>query len=318
MTGKLRVHLSAIAILSLHFVACGGSDGESGAMPDGPSSGGPKGDGPSGDGPSAIEPIPVSSVDFDLVAIEEDAALERLVGEHDVAIYFTPEGQESSLGPGTIEVALDASGDVIRLALKNGSGDVLVEVQNSRKNPENFGQAAFTKVLGKILVDQRDSEYERIDVTFRNGGTIDGYVGGSGQYFRFRNNVLHYGPTLPSHLVEQVGTWSGPQLASTCDQPPVTIEVDTDGTVVMSGKSNLDCMEGTVTNQWDGQDDFVAPAGLPGTAEIVLDSYKGGGSQAPGGIWLTVSATPAEGVFLAKTTLEGARGALEVSNPVKQ
>ena len=128
---------------------------------------------------------------------------------------------------------------------------------------------------------------------------------------------MHYGATPPAHLAAQTGTWSGPQLALTCNRPPVTVVVTAAG-VTLTGTANLDCMAAEVTNQWDGQDDYVAPGATAGTVDVVLDSAKGGGSAAPGGITVTVAAdATVAGIVAARTTLAGARGNLEVQNPQK-
>jgi hypothetical protein len=305
----------------------GGVNGNAGANGGGSDDGGTSGNIPGADGGAeqdaggtggdTVGPIGLAEEDFDTAGMNDDDALASLVGTYDVVIYMTEAGQDSDIGAGTIDVAYD--GDIVTLTLQTG-GDTVVTVQNSRMNPVNYGQAAFTQVLGKILVDDRDSEFSRIDVTLAPGGSIYGYVGGVGEFYKFRNNVVHYGPTLPQHLLAQVGTWTGPQLAGTCDRPPVTLEVAADGSVVLSGTANLDCMEAEVTNQWDGQDDYVVPR--PYTVdqvEIVIDGASGGGSAPGGGITLDVPADPTvAGIFNARTTLSGFQGNIEFENPEKQ
>jgi hypothetical protein len=267
-------------------------------------------------GPVAAIPL-ATNLDTSAAA-DDDAALQQLVGEYDVAIFFAPVGKESDIGAGKIKIAYD--GDIITLTLKNASGITLAEVANSRMNPMNYGQAAYTRIIGKILVDQRDTEYMRIDVDLLPTGSVSGYVGGSGEYYHFRNNVIHYGPTPPQHLIAQVGTWSGPQLALTCGQPPVTVAITAAGGVTISGKGNLDCMDAQVQNQWDGQDDYVEPKpNSQGLVNVVIDSARGGGSQAEGGMKIIVDEDPTVvGVKGARAGLSGTRGNLEVDNPVKQ
>lgn len=290
----------------------GGSQGAAGSGNGGASSddaGVGNGDGgtdPGVDGPVAA--IPLSDEDFDTSMLDDEEALQKLVGEYDVAIYFAPEDKLSNIGRGTIDVAYD--GDIVHLTLKGADGHTVAEVQNSRQMPVNYGQAAFTQVLGKILVDDRDSDpqSQRIDVTLAPDGSIYGYVGGAGEFYQFRNNVIHYGPTPPPHLLTQEGTWVGPQLALTCERPPVTVEIAADASVTISGTANLDCEPGEVQNQWDGRDDYVGPRpGTPGAVEIVIDSA--GYEKA---IKLTVDEDPeVVGVRGAKAVLEGFRGNLE-------
>jgi hypothetical protein len=305
--------------------SCGGSS-DSPSMGDGGTLAGDAGvgdaavtGGKSGGGSLGEAAVPIGLLDKNLnvSALDDDAALKQLAGVYDVAIFFSAPGKESELGAAKLEVAYD--GDKITLSLKKPTGATIVKVENSRKMPVMYGQAAFYKVLNKILVDQRDSPFERIDVTLAANGFISGYVGGSGQFFHFRNNLVHYGKTLPADLVKMAGTWSGPQLALTCDRPPVTVVVTAAGSVTLTGKANLDCMPAEVTNQWDGQDDYVAPGITPGTVDIVLDSAKGGGSAPPGGIKLSVGVEPTGAAFVrASTTLAGARGNVEVHNSVRQ
>jgi hypothetical protein len=262
-----------------------------------------------------VAAIPLSDADFDTSMLDDEEALQKLVGEYDVAIYFAPEDKLSDIGRGTIDVAYD--GDIVHLTLKAADGRTVAEVQNSRQMPVNYGQAAFTQVLGKILVDDRDSDpqSQRIDVTLAPDGSIYGYVGGAGEFYQFRNNVIHFGPTPPPHLLAQEGTWVGPQLALTCERPPITVDIAADASVTISGTANLDCEPGEVQNQWDGQDDYVGPRpGSPGVVDIVIDSA--GYAKA---IRLTVDEDPeVVGVLGAKAVLEGFRGNLESESLEKQ
>jgi hypothetical protein len=283
----------------------GGDDASAGSDPGTSDDGGAD---PGAGGPVAA--IPLSDADFDTSMLDDEEALQKLVGEYEIAIYLAPEDLRSDIGPGTIDVAYD--GDIVHLTLKDADGATIAEVQNSRENPVDYGQAAFTQVLGKILVDDRSSMHQRIDVTLSPDGSIFGYVGGAGEFYQFRNNIIHYGPTPPQHLLSQVGTWVGPQLAGTCERPPITLEVAADASVTLSGTANLDCQPGEIQNRWDGQDDFVVARAGTGTVQIVIDSTHGGGSQATGGVWLTVNEDPdVVGVLGAKAVLEGFRGNLE-------
>jgi hypothetical protein len=296
----------------------GGTSGQDASASGGNAAAGADGGGAAaGSSGEAAAPIGLSDKNLNVSALDDEAALKQLVGVYDVAIFFSEKGKESGLGAAKLDVAYD--GDKITLTLKKPAGSTIVKVENSRKMPVMYGQATFFKVLNKILVDQRDSPFERIDVTLAVGGFISGYVGGSGQFFHFRNNLVHYGTTPPAHLIAQAGTWSGPQLALTCDRPPVTVVVTQTAGVTLTGKANLDCMPAEVTNQWDGQDDFVAPGSAAGTVDVVLDSANRGGSAPPGGIKVTVGAdSTVAGIKEARTALAGARGNLEVQDPQRQ
>jgi hypothetical protein len=159
-------------------------------------------------------------------------------------------------------------------------------------------------------------------VSFLDAGRLSGYVGSAGtaESYRFRNDVVHYGAGMPPHLAAQLGSWSAVSTSMLCEQAPVLLAVDARGGVSMSGKASADCEDAQVDNAWDGQDDYVAPKLAAGDGvEIVIDSFKGGGSQLPGGIFITVPADPKQaGVWLAKTVLDGERGNLEVAFPIKQ
>jgi hypothetical protein len=311
---KLSYFVFCTSVAGLFVAACGG-----GAAGTGAGAGGASGSDASASGGASSEvatPIGLTDKNLNVSALDDEAALKQLVGTYDVAVFFSETGKESGLGAAKLDVAYD--GDKITLTLKKPSGSTIVKVENSRKMPVMFGQATFFKVLNKILVDQRDSPFERIDVTLAATGFISGYVGGSGQFFHFRNNLVHYGTTPPAHLITQAGTWTGPQLALTCNRPPVTVVVTTAASVTLTGKANLDCMDAEVSNQWDGQDDYVAPGTAAGTVDVVLDSANGGGSAAAGGITLTVGAdSSVAGISDARTTLAGARGNLEVADPLK-
>lgn len=267
-----------------------------------------------------VPPLGLAPDGYDTAGLSEEETLVFLAGEHEVVIFFTPEGEEAKLGRGTIEVILEQNNDVVRLALKDADGNVLVTAENSRSDPQDYGRVSLY-ANNKIIVHQRnvDEQKQFIDVNFYPDGFINGYVGNLAQYYRFRNNLVHYGLTVPPHLVTQAGTWSAPQLANTCDKPDVTVEITAQGSVTMSGQGNLDCTDIEVENAWDGQDDYIEPGFESGTVDVVLDSYKGGGSQEPGGIWITVNEDPGvEGVYLVETTLSGFSGALAVANPEKK
>jgi hypothetical protein len=270
-------------------------------------------------GGEPVDPIPASTKDFDLSALSEDQALTHLSGRYDVAIYFTPEDERDELGKGTLEVAFD--GDVVQLTLEGGRGDVLVQVASSLTTPDN-ASVQLDQAARQLVVDQSTSLLGGIHVSFLDAGALSGYVGSAGaaESYRFRNDVVHYGAGMPPHLAAQVGSWSAVSTSMLCEQAPVLVAVDARGGVRMSGKASADCEDAQVDNAWDGQDDYVAPklAASDGV-EIVIDSFKGGGSQLPGGIFITVPADARQaGVWLAKTVLDGDRGNLEVAFPIKQ
>jgi hypothetical protein len=173
----------------------------------------------------------------------------------------------------------------------------------------------------QLVVDQASSLEGGMHLSFLEAGGLVGYVGSTGtaESYRFRNNVVHYGPGLPPHLAAQIGTWSAVNTSMLCEQAEVLVMVEATGHVRMSGKASADCEDAEIDNTWDGQDDYVAPKlGATDGVEIVMDSYKGGGSQPGGGIFITVPADAKQaGIWLSKTVLDGARGNLEVAYPIK-
>jgi hypothetical protein len=251
--------------------------------------------------------------------LSEGDALTHLAGRYDVAIYFTPEDERDELGKGTLEAAFD--GDIVQLTLETSRGDVLAKVASSLSTPDN-ASVQLDQPARQLVVDQSTSLRGAIHVSFLDAGGLSGYVGSSGsaESYRFRNDVLHYGAGMPPHLAAQLGTWSAVSTSMLCEQAPVLVAVDALGGVRVSGKASADCDDAQVDNAWDGQDDYVAPKlGVSDGVEIVIDSFKGGGSQPAGGIFITVPADAKQtGVWLAKTVLEGARGNLEVAYPIKQ
>lgn len=271
-----------------------------------------------GIGGMPVDAIGSSTKNFDISAMTEDEALTFLAGSYDVAIYFTPEDKRAELGKGTIEIAFD--GDIVKLALKGATGNTLAQVASSRTTPQD-ASVQFEQTARQLVVDQSSSLEGGIHLSFLEAGGVVGYVGSTGtaESYRFRNNVVHYGPGLPPHLAAQIGTWSAVSTSLACDQAEVVVSVEQSGQVRMSGKASADCDDAEVINDWDGQDDYVAPkTGATDGVEIVMDSYKGGGSQPGGGIFITVPADAKQaGIWLSKTVLDGARGNLEVAYPIK-
>jgi hypothetical protein len=265
-----------------------------------------------------VDAIANAGKDFDVSAMTEEEALTHLSGSYDVAIYFTPEDKKAELGKGTIELAFD--GDIVKLTLKSGAGSTLAQAASSRTTPQD-ASVEFDQTARQLVVDQASSTEGGVHVSFLEAGGLIGYVGSTGtaESYRFRNNVVHYGPGLPPHLAAQIGTWSAANTSLLCEQAEVLVTVEDTGHVRMSGKASADCEDAEVTNDWDGQDDYVAPKiGAADGVEIVMDSYKGGGSQPGGGIFITVPADAKQaGIWLSKTVLDGARGNLEVAYPIK-
>jgi hypothetical protein len=271
-----------------------------------------------GIGGMPVDAIAGAAKDFDITDKTEEEALTYLAGSYDVAIYFTPEAKKAELGKGTIELAFD--GDIVKLTLKGGTGNTLVQVASSRTTPQD-ASVELDQTARQLVVDQASSLEGGVHLSFLEAGGLTGYVGSTGtaESYRFRNNVVHYGPGLPPQLAAQIGTWSATNTSMGCEQAEVVVTVEDTGHVRMAGKASADCEDAEVDNQWDGQDDYVAPKlGAADGVEIVMDSYKGGGSQPGGGIFITVPADAKQaGIWLSKTVLDGGRGNLEVAYPIK-
>jgi hypothetical protein len=244
------------------------------------------------------------------------------VGTHAVAIYKTPEDVTSRIGKGTLEVTRD--GTSLTVTLKDAGGGKIATSTNDLENGKD-GWASINTAVGMLQVFQYYTQDRVINTWFRPGGGIEGSSGGSAtNTYLFRNNVEHVGAPVPEAFGHLAGTWKGAQEANTHGKPDVTVTIASDGTVTISGKTDLSGKDATITTRWDGQDDYIIPLTTSATGDyaIMLDSTRGGGSQAEGGIKLTVPAlsglkdSPA--LKQVHSTLSGMEGDLTVNWPAKQ
>lgn len=257
--------------------------------------------------------------------------LAAVTGTHEVAIYRAPTGNEGDIGKGTLIIS--GTADDWSMQLKNSSGTVI-----SSGNSKSVAYGAITPSIGMLFLNGggTSSPDKYLSVTVTPEGQITGSAGGLGEY-GFRNNIAGYGTAVPGVFAKLAGTYAGPQLANTCEKPPVTVTIAANGAVTNTGKGNLSCADATITNQWDGNDDFIysqvisvgswqtVGGSLQWVSQdqtqyvIQIDSAKGGGSQPQGGIQLITDSLDAPTqLFNARSALSGMAGNLEVNNPVKQ
>ncbi len=184
---------------------------------------------------------------------------------------------------------------------------------------------------------------DAIDVRFGNGDTtpagqiqgksgIDaawaGNAGGEKTYY-FRNHVTYAGSRVPEAFARLAGTYKGTQGdAALGGVPEVTVVVKANGEITMSGVEKYSQQFKSLTVQWDGNDDFIAPnvqsAGsvvqvVPGEFQIVINANQGYGARPAGGITLTVPALDSLAATPKILMARAAGGAvLVVANPTRQ
>ena len=260
---------------------------------------------------------------------EPEAVVDVWAGTYPVAIYATPEDQTGRIGKGTFEVKRD--GRMISMSLSDAAGALIRKSAVSLDS--TFQTGGYVQVQGfvsQLIVDENAVAHKRMLGQFGTGtfqgppGQVGGQAGlHGGDIYFFRNNVEYVGKAVPEVFKHLAGTWKGPQEALTHGRPDVTVTISADGKVTVSGKGNLSGTDATVTAQWDGQDDYIAPHPTEaGTYVIQLESQKGGGSQSEGGVLLTVPdlATLKDhpAIKQSHSTLSGMQGNLTVNDPVKQ
>lgn len=267
---------------------------------------------------------------FQLNGATESAAVDVWAGSYPVAIFKTPASDPGRIGAGTLEVKRD--GRMVSMALSDASGQLIRKSAVSLDFTSwSVGLVQVQDFVGQLIVDETATPHRRMLGRFGNvgasetGGLVSGQAGFTEpDIYHFRNHVEYVGAAVPEVFAHLAGTWKGPQEANTHGKPDVTVTIAADGTVSISGKTNLSGKEATLTAKWDGQDDYIAPltASATGNVEIVLNSTMGGGSQGEGGITLTVpplaGLKDSPAISRVVSTLSGMEGALSVSNPPKQ
>ncbi|GEM_PF-3186238 len=280
-------------------------------------------------GPGGTAKLGLAEKSFKTEGISESAAVVDVwAGSYPVAIFMTPASDSARLGAGTLDLKRD--GTLITATLSDAGGAEIAKKAFALDGDSKKGWVQVQQYVCQLIVDDYYAPGKRMLMRFENGtiGT-DGQVSGeAGLYatdiYAFRNNVEYVGKAVPKAFAHLAGTWKGPQEANTHGKPDVTVTIAADGTVTVSGKGNLDGEDATITAKWDGQDDYIIPKfkSTTGEIEIVIDRQKGGGSQAQGGVKLTVPAlSTLEGAPMIKqshSVLEGMRGSLTVNDPVKQ
>lgn len=260
---------------------------------------------------------------------EPEAVVDVWAGTYPVAIYATPADQTGRIGKGTFEVKRD--GRMVSMSLSDANGQLIRKSAVSLD--ATFQTGGYVQVQGfvsQLIVDENAAAHRRMLGQFGTGtfqgpsgqvGGQAGYTGGD-VYF-FRNNVEYVGKAVPEVFKHLAGTWKGPQQALTNGRPDVTVTIAADGKVTVAGKGALSGTEATITAQWDGLDDYIAPHATEAGAYVIqLNSQMGGGSQAEGGIKLTVpdlatlKDNPA--VKQADAPLSGMHGSVTVNDPAKQ
>jgi hypothetical protein len=293
-------------------------------------------------GGSAVGPVPLSSRNFATNGnADKKAVFDIFAGTHPVVVYATHETKTAAIGLGSLEVTRNAS--VGRMVLKNAAGQTITAVQNDFDAPVG-GTIALTNLTrsykGDVLVQQGT---DAIDVRFGNGdttpsGQIQGKSGieaawagnaGGEKTFYFRNNVTYAGARVPEAFARLAGTYKGTQGDNALGGvPEVTVVVRADGTITMSGVEKFSQQFRSLTVQWDGNDDVIAPSVrsvgnvvevVPGEFQIVINANQGYGARPAGGITLTVPALDSLAATPKILMARAAGGAvLVVANPTRQ
>lgn len=256
-------------------------------------------------------------------AANNEAFFNSVKGTYPVAIFRAPAGKESHIGEGSLTIS--GTAENWSLQLKAHDGTVINALNN-----KSVIYGALTPAIGKLFLNNGNTPDKHISVELTKSGQITGWAGGFAEY-GFRNNVLAYGAALPEIFKHIAGIWRGESMANTCNKPKITVTVKADGSVSNSGKSALGCSDATVENKWNGNDDYVTSTVIDEgswqsgkwvttqkTKYIVdIDNAKGGGSQAQGGIRLTLDSLDSKPAMIAAyANLSGGSGAIETINAV--
>ncbi len=315
-----------VSLSLVHGLTACGSDGSGASNADASTSpddsdadtdeGGGNGGGDSGGGSGSANDAPAGppSDGLGLAALpsystaDNDAFLAGVAGTHEVVIFRTPQENEGALGKGSLVIA--RKGDGFTAELRAGDGSIVSSVDSATAK-----NAQLTPVIGQVFGFANDQVDGYLAIRITAAGEITGTAGGFGQV-GFRNNVTAFGRSVPSLFRQLAGTYRGVSQALTCAQPEVVLELAADGKAELSGSYNLSCGEQTLSNTWDGNDDYVVPyeAGY----ELMLDSIKGGGSQEGGGISIRVNAWSDDAqILLVNSNGAGAAGAIASASLIK-
>jgi hypothetical protein len=293
-------------------------------------------------GLTSFGPVPLSSRNFATNgSSDKRAVFDIFAGTHPVVVYATHATKTSAIGLGALEVT--RNGSVGRMVLKDSAGQTITAVQNDFDAPVG-GSISFLNLTrsykGDVLVQQGS---DAIDVRFGNGdttaaGQIQGKSGidaawagnaGGEKTTYFRNHVTYAGTRVPEAFARLAGTYKGTQGDNALGGvPEVTVVVKADGTITMSGVEKFSQQFRSLTVQWDGNDDFIAPnvqsvGGVtqvaPGEFQIVINANQGYGARPAGGITLTVPALESLAATPKVLMARAAGGAvLVVANPTRQ
>lgn len=245
----------------------------------------------------------------------------NLIGNYDVVIFRSPAAPTDLtgyLGLAKLEIRNAGSGKGA-MELKTPNGTLISRNSNDPVLGGAGASFGFQIPWGAYTVGgfNNDQVSGYLVANFSADGTISGAAGGQSQ-IGFRNNVLHYGPTIPAALAALAGTWTGPAQALTCGQPPVTVTITANGSVTIAGQPNLGCTPTTVSSTWDGNDDYII-ANAQGGYDLSLDSSKVGASTSGGGIFLKINhATAPTSILDAMTHMSGAGGDIHSASLTRQ
>ena len=253
---------------------------------------------------------------------DANAVLDIYAGTYPVAIYGAePAGLLSGIGSGTMQ--LSRNGDNVSITLRKTSGALLVSLTQNRITPVGGGSVVVNQPLGQVTVSDFTNPFYTIGAVF--GTSPDGMItgvaglGGTSNTYYFRNNIVLYGSTIPAAFAQLAGTWAGASEAGACGANTITAVILADGHVTVTGKGSADCLADTVSNVWNGNDDFAVPLADGSGYDIVIDGQKTGGSQSKGGIHISVSNLQ-NPTFINKVScgLATSQGSFTTNNPAKQ
>lgn len=263
-----------------------------------------------------------NAIDF----TNKNAAADYFAGEHEVAIYRTPDGKTDEIGKGKLVISRNGNLFTMKLTGANGSTLSTASVDLTNTSDYNYETLIKAGAFYNIGASERANNVrEDIKMAAVESGAFSGeiYTEGTLRY-KFRNNVEHFGLKAPGAIASLKGTWEGPHMQPLCQPNPVTVIFAADGTVMLKGKAALSCAQQEVAAKWDGQDDFVEPDKTGWNANntgsmIYLDAGKSGGSQPGGGIRILIPQLKDPAAILevqSYTALNG--GNILVEKPAKK
>jgi hypothetical protein len=243
-----------------------------------------------------------------------------VIGIHDVAIYQAPSIDEIGVG----KLVVSYNNDNLSFTLKSNSGTILTTVTVPISDTSCgdgvcvnvFDQ--FTTPIGGRRISIRDYYVDPVKKAILVGFLPNGYIHGTADGgYGFRNNVLTFGTNTPAVFSTLAGSYSGPHEANTCLPNPISVTINSNGTLHLLGKTSLSCAAQDHTVTWDGQDDYIVPT--ESGAQLVMDSTKIGGSQTGGGISLNITNGDTANTFSTLySNFSGVNGHITLPNPVKE